>query len=301
MTPFTIVAHPRDGFFGYIDQLGVDPFTMNRKLGDARGEEPGLPHRRRCDFDAMELINGKRFDLVRTATVEEVVDWNRCRARLDAAKDEAELDAGLPGDDDKACFAPCKAGERFAVCQHRNRSALAWESMKRILARTPEEQEAIWSYPAHRRGGPEPVRARQTYGNAPVPARRGASQPCTYRSGHVDDYFRYLERGMIRTQIASSDSHDAVHEPGYPRTWFQSPTDDPGGARDQRRDGQPAQRHRRDELWPVHPRQHRRQDLRRGRVGHARAARPRSISTSRRRAGSASIASRSTRMATWCR
>src|SRR6185295_1109179 len=30
MKPLTIVAHPRDGFFGYIDQLNVDPFTLNR-------------------------------------------------------------------------------------------------------------------------------------------------------------------------------------------------------------------------------------------------------------------------------
>ena len=222
--PFTILAHPRDGFFGYIDQLGVDPFTMNRKLGTLQEKNPVF-RTASCDFDAMELINGKRFDLVRTATVEEVVDWNRCRARLDAATNEAELGAVCP-EMSKGLFAACKKGERFDVCKHRNRTALAWESMKRILARTPEEQEAIWNFPLTAEEGQSQCKP-ETYGTAPVP-RDAALQPCTFRSGHVDDYFRYLERGMIRTQIASSDSHDAVHEPGYPRTWFQSPTDDPG-------------------------------------------------------------------------
>jgi hypothetical protein len=223
LVPLTILAHPRDGFFGYIDQLGVDPFTMARKLGTLEEKNPVF-RTASCDFDAMELINGKRFDLVRTATVEEVVDYNRCRARLDAAKDEAELATVCP-EMSAGLFAPCKAGERFDVCKARNRTALAWESMKRILIRTPEEEEALWNFPLTAEAG-QPLCNPKTYGNGPVP-RDAAQQPCTYRSGHVDDYFRYLEHGMIKTQIASSDSHDGVHEPGYPRTWFQSPTDDP--------------------------------------------------------------------------
>jgi hypothetical protein len=32
---------------------------------------------------------------------------------------------------------------------------------------------------------------------------------------------------MIRTHVASSDSHEGIHEPGYPRTYFESPTDSP--------------------------------------------------------------------------
>ena len=51
------------------------------------------------------------------------------------------------------------------------------------------------------------------YGDAPIPAAV-VSQPCTYYAGHVDDYFRYLEHGMLKTHVASSDSHEGVHEPG---------------------------------------------------------------------------------------
>lgn len=221
--PLTIVAHPRDGFFGYIDQLSVDPFTLNRSRSLLEGNNPVF-RTASCDFDAMEIINGKRFDLVRTASVGEVVDYDHCRARIDAATDEAQLD-GICPELGAGMLAPCVPGERFAVCQHRSRSALAWEAMKRILARTPEEQEAIWNFEGDAQKSQAICEVGQ-YDGAPAPPER-AVQPCAYRSGHIDDFFRYLEHGMVKSQIASSDSHDAVHEPGYPRTYFRSSTDAP--------------------------------------------------------------------------
>lgn len=230
ITPFTIVAHPRDGFFGYIEQLGVDPFTMNRTPPTLEANNPVF-RTASCDFDGMEIINGKRFDLVRTATVEEVVDWNRCRARVDAAKTESDL-VGFCPEISAGMLATCKAGEPFKICQHRNRTALAWESTKRILIRTPEEQEALWSFPLNASTTPagETLCDVAPYGDDPVP-RSVAEQPCTYRSGHIDDYFRYLERGMLKTHVASSDSHSGLHEPGFPRTYFMSSTDSPAALR----------------------------------------------------------------------
>jgi hypothetical protein len=220
---FTILAHPRDGFFGYMYQLGVDPFTMQRTLGTLEQENPVF-ETATCDFDGMELINGKRFDLVRTATVEEVVDWNRCLERIRTAKSAAALNDICP-EVKGGMLAPCAEGELFATCQTRSRTALAWLSMKRILTRTPEEQAALWNFPLQMVSG-QPLCDPAQYGQAAVP-RPEAEQPCTYYSGHVDDYFRYLEHGMFRTQVASSDSHEAIHEPGSPRTFFQSPTDSP--------------------------------------------------------------------------
>jgi hypothetical protein len=222
--PFTILAHPRDGFFGYMYQLGVDPFTMKRTLGTLEANNPVF-ETATCAFDGMELINGKRFDLVRTATVEEVVDWNRCRARVDAAKTQDAL-VGVCPEITAGMLAPCPPNEQpFTACQGRNRTALAWESTKRILKRTPEEQEAYWNFPKTSADG-EPLCSISTYGDKPVP-RETAELPCTFYSGHVDDYMRYLEHGMRKTHIASSDSHDGVHEPGYPRTYFQIGTDAP--------------------------------------------------------------------------
>jgi hypothetical protein len=223
MTPLTIVAHPRDGFFGYIDQLNVDPFTLNRSTTLLEGNNPVF-RTASCDFDAMEVINGKRFDLVRTATVEEVVDYNRCRARIDAARDEAALDAACP-EIAPGKLAACMPGERFDVCQHRNRAALAWALMKRILTRTPEEQEALWSFDSDATASQQ-LCANGTYEDRPIPAAV-KKQPCAYRSGQLDDFFRYLEHGMVKTQVASSDSHGPTIEPGSPRTYFRSPTDAP--------------------------------------------------------------------------
>ena len=87
-----IMAHPRDGFIGYISQLGVDPFDMNREP-DFLEEGNVLLRRSTCDFDAMEVFNSKRFDLIRNPTNEEVILYNRCYGRIDAATTPAARDA----------------------------------------------------------------------------------------------------------------------------------------------------------------------------------------------------------------
>ncbi len=71
--PVRLVAHPRDGILGYFDQYGFDPYTgtvttpilssVNPLLGSAK---------MRLDFDAIELLNGKRFELIRTPTQPEL-------------------------------------------------------------------------------------------------------------------------------------------------------------------------------------------------------------------------------------
>lgn len=218
--PLVIVAHPRDGFIGYIDQLGVDPFTLNRSIPTLEADNP-LFQTGSCAFDAMEIFNAKRFDLIRTPTVREVVDFNRCLAEIDAARDEAalrtacgELPSALP---------PCRAGERFAVCQQRARSALAWQVTKRILTRTREEQDAIWDFDRTAAEG----EALCLVGEGQAVSAGDADRPCTFHAGQVDDFFRYLDHGFVPTQIGSSDSHGASPEPGTPRTYFRSPTDQP--------------------------------------------------------------------------
>jgi hypothetical protein len=94
-----------------------------------------------------------------------------------------------------------------------------------VLARTPAEQDKNWLFPGTSADS-QALCDLTTLGDAPVP-EDDRDEPCTYRAGQVDDYFRYLERGMLSTQIASSDSHNAAIEPGSPRTYFLSPTDAP--------------------------------------------------------------------------
>ena len=127
---FTILAHPRDGFFGYMYQLGVDPFDMSRKLGTLEEQNPVF-ETATCDYDGMELINGKRFDLVRTATVGEMVNYSRCRKRINAATSPEMLNGICPDEfpNGGKAFAECVPGERFSICQSRNRTALAWLSL----------------------------------------------------------------------------------------------------------------------------------------------------------------------------
>ncbi|MCB9758829.1 MAG: carboxypeptidase regulatory-like domain-containing protein [Alphaproteobacteria bacterium] len=79
--PLTFVAHPRDGILGYFDQYGFSPYegTPGNLVVDA-----GLititnlllsPDNFTTDFDALELLNGKRFDFVRTPTLQEMDDY----------------------------------------------------------------------------------------------------------------------------------------------------------------------------------------------------------------------------------
>ncbi|MFO0611446.1 MAG: PHP domain-containing protein [Polyangiaceae bacterium] len=228
ITPLTIVAHPRDGFFGYIDQSGVDTFTLNRQLGTLTKTNP-IFRTATCDFDAMEIMGAKRLDLVRTPTVGEMVDWTRCRGRLDVAVSEVELLASCPeeqgGPGREPALTACAAGETFDACKRRNRSRLAFAFTKRMMERTEHEQALAFDFQGDEAASTALCEPSQ-YGDAPVPADV-VDQPCAYRAGQVDDYFRYLEFGLTPTQVASSDSHDGAKEPGSPRTYFRSPTDQP--------------------------------------------------------------------------
>lgn len=224
IAPLTIVAHPRDGFFGYIDQLGVDAFQMTRSPPLLEADNPVF-RVAGCSFDAMEIIQSKRFDLVRTPSVSEMVDYNRCLMRINGATDRAALAAACP-ELGTGLLAPCHEGEAYAICQSRNRTALATEMTKRVLTRTPAEQKASWEW-----GGTDDETEEKcdvfSIGDDPV-AELDRDLPCAYRAGHIDDYFQYLERGLLHTHIASSDSHNGLLEPGFPRTYFRSDASSPG-------------------------------------------------------------------------
>lgn len=109
--------HPTDGVMGYFSQMGLDPYSLDRRMMvfgmDVGGLQaqvgqylemakgllkndavvldflkknpvdvtvlPNPLHRKvSCDFDAMELQNAKRFEFMRVPTVREVNDFNRC-------------------------------------------------------------------------------------------------------------------------------------------------------------------------------------------------------------------------------
>ena len=83
-------GHPRDGILGYFDQYGLDPMgggalepllassllnSNNDWLDLCSTEEPDEPCLDKSfslDFDGLELLNGKRFDLIMTPTTQEM-------------------------------------------------------------------------------------------------------------------------------------------------------------------------------------------------------------------------------------
>ncbi|MCA9490485.1 MAG: CehA/McbA family metallohydrolase, partial [Myxococcales bacterium] len=83
LDPFVFVGHPRDGILGYFDQYGFDPFDGTPGVPGERGfavvHQPTLSLTNPLldesniywDFDGLELLNGKRFDFLRTPTVTE--------------------------------------------------------------------------------------------------------------------------------------------------------------------------------------------------------------------------------------
>lgn len=76
--PVTVVAHPRDGILGYFDQYGYSPY--GGEVGEPLVETSLLAltnlllasNNFSLDFDAIELLNGKRYDFIRTPTQDEL-------------------------------------------------------------------------------------------------------------------------------------------------------------------------------------------------------------------------------------
>ncbi len=106
--PLVFVAHPRDGILGYFDQYGFDPFGgIPGTAGNVGVADNGIPlfsatnpviaaNPMSWDFDALELLNGKRFDLIRTPTQSEMDDAAQGRAHIHdffvrTAKEEVAL------------------------------------------------------------------------------------------------------------------------------------------------------------------------------------------------------------------
>jgi hypothetical protein len=84
------VNHPRDGFMGYFAQIGMKGYSLERKTpgmemcNQALAEAP-------CDFDAMEILNGKNLQYIHTPTVGEVERHNRCYREVVAMRDPSLL------------------------------------------------------------------------------------------------------------------------------------------------------------------------------------------------------------------
>ena len=87
--PFVFIGHPRDGIFGYFDQWGFDPFGGTPGFGGqpgltkavaptlSRSNEVIQQYPISWDFDGIEVLNGKRLELLRTPTQVEIDDFGQ--------------------------------------------------------------------------------------------------------------------------------------------------------------------------------------------------------------------------------
>jgi hypothetical protein len=92
------IGHPRDGILGYFDQFGFNPFEgeflspeldsplLNLLGGNELLDEDNFT----LDFEAIEILNGKRMDLVRTPTHHEIL----CNQALAAGEPLPECPEG---------------------------------------------------------------------------------------------------------------------------------------------------------------------------------------------------------------
>jgi hypothetical protein len=238
-----VVAHPRDSFFGYFDQYGLDPYTLEVKGTLFEWFPPfvqnplGNPQVFSGRFNALELFNSKAFDMVRTPSQGELRAYNLQRKIIQqkalAGASPAEVEGELIALDD-----------RF---------------IRQVLERTPEEQRAIWNSQGTD-GCPQFAFCtgdddcssgqrcdRQSYrcyrpcaadSDCPGAACREGhclddfppdSAPCTSHEGVVDDWFRLLDYGVIRTGMGNSDTHKLFTqtEAGCPRNFVRLSAETP--------------------------------------------------------------------------
>jgi hypothetical protein len=265
-----IAPHPRDGFFGLFDQFGLNHWTLAfDPPGLVRGEHTLLrPENFDWNFDALELFNAKRFEMIRTPSAGEIADFaHDLQALREAGATEREISdlhlhyarrvlarsqaeemalrfgetpecfddedcAGAPGaptcdPQRRRCIPPaasctgdasCAAGEvcSYGIAPARCVPACASDRDCPVDERCDESGER-W------RCVPRTCAATE----APdAPCARGGSPE---RAGPIDDWFRLLNHGVVKTGLGNSDSHALTAvEAGSPRNWIAVGTDDPG-------------------------------------------------------------------------
>jgi len=242
-----VVAHPRDSFFGYFDQYGLNSYNMKVE-GSMLEWLPGIfenplanPQLFSGRFDALELFNSKRFELIRTPTAGEIRGYNHQRAVI-----QSQGDKGASPD----------LVERELI-------ELDRIFIKDILTRTAAEQDAVWDADGEEgcdlftfctsdqdcdAGKGEQCDRGSMVCFQPCaidadcdttacidgkcdPGYTPAGAPCTSHEGAIDDWFRLIDYGVIRAAMGNSDTHQLFTqtEAGLPRNFIKLSAEQPKG------------------------------------------------------------------------
>ncbi len=189
------VNHPRDSILGYFDQYGVDPETLEVEGQSGLIAPDPVTHPEfnkenfSFDFDAIEVFNGKRFELLKTFVVPSGVDRDpvSCCPLVagDVFRDYPAPVCGVDVADGSCNCAPANCtGANAALCNAR--------------------------------------------GAAQVAANKCGTNHAVAFPGVMDDWLHLLQTGKKVVGTANSDSHEPdKEEPGSPRTYIRVPTDSP--------------------------------------------------------------------------
>jgi hypothetical protein len=242
-----VVAHPRDSFFGYFNQYGLNAYTLEIE-GSLLEWFPGIfenplanPRLFSGRFDALELFNSKRYELIRTPTAGEIREYNHQRETIQA---QGNLGAS-PNIVERELI---ELDRRF---------------IKDILKRTAAEQDALWDADGEEecnlisfctrdedcdvdRGELCDRSSRSCYlpcsndsdcdSNGCIagkcdPGFTPKGSPCTSHAGAIDDWFRMLDYGVVSTGMGNSDTHQLFTqtEAGLPRNFIKLTAEQPRG------------------------------------------------------------------------
>ena len=202
------VPHP----YGYFDAYRLDPVTLEPVDSFLTFINPLVdPSNFSGEFDALELMNSKNYDLLRRPTVAEV---RYLSSEFDALRTSF------------------RAGEIDGETYDHRLELLMTETAKRVMHRTVEEQEAAMNGV----GAELPCTcgadgdcasglvcdpATLSCVDPPLP---GGTDPapdggmCRTMRGVVDDWFVMLNKGVVKTGLSGSDVHD--DEAGTIRTYL---------------------------------------------------------------------------------
>lgn len=96
------VNHPEDGQMGYFGQMGLTSYNMQRDTSGMEMCNPMTEHVS-CDFDAMEIFNEKRFELLRTPTIAEMHWYNQCTTEIYQAGDASLFKVNTAKPEESVC------------------------------------------------------------------------------------------------------------------------------------------------------------------------------------------------------
>ncbi|MBN2496455.1 MAG: hypothetical protein JXR96_17810 [Deltaproteobacteria bacterium] len=232
-----IIPHPRGGMSSYHDQYNLDPYDLSLQHGFNQDYVPLLAGENFVnDFDGMEIANSKRFDILRIPTASEVIGYSIVYQQI------LRETKGLPFRQIADRF--MQTSERYVLD---------------LLARTPEEHEAIWHFdgstqcrmPASCSDGAdcdEGQTCHPLFSICVLPCTADAdctsgeicgpdafcaippNNPCEGVKGLTDDWLRMIDYGIYKTAVGGSDAHaTSYYEVGVPRTYLRSTSDDPPG------------------------------------------------------------------------